>query len=193
MQHISNQLNKVKTTFEFPVKTDITDIPTDATIQFINAIKEDCGDIKNQCVAVLNTKNGIIPIAISLLKASMIVSILDDIPNALIKSNLANFKVTCDTIVSKKSCFSDCSFDFAVVSPTLTNNSTQITHLQIATKIARVTYTIFRKDLRKVILEKFKNLEVCGSVDIKLPGSSNYHKNMVGAVAFDIIKIPFQK
>lgn len=190
MQHIANQLNKVKSISEKESKTKGHDITADSAKDVIKCISSDFGGFEGKSVAVFNSKSGILPIGLSFLSPLLILSIASECPDDLFISNLQQFGVTCDVIVTNVPPFLRGALDIGVIGPSLDKSkSTDLSIAVSALEMCSIMYVVFRSEHRKLMLDKFRGAAAIGSLLIKLPGSSNYHKQNNDAVQFDIFKI----
>lgn len=190
MQHIANQLNKVKNISEKESKSKNHDMAADSTNDLIKCILSDSGGVEGKTVAVFNTKSGILPIGLSFLSPLLILSITNEYPDDLFRSNLRQFGVSCDVIVTSTPPFSQGILDIGIVGPTLEKSkSTDLSSAMSALEMCRSVYVVFRSEHRRLMLDKFRETSVIGSLLMKLPGSSSYHRQNSDAAQFDILKI----
>lgn len=183
MKTIVNQLNKVK-----PLNTQ--DLEAESTGKFLDFVLEQERTFENKSVAVFNSESGILHIGANLLSPRIICSILDSSQNEAIKSNLSSFNVICDFIQTKTSPFTDKSIDVAILGPALDKlKQTDLSCVECAFKFAKKVYCLFKAEHKQVLLNKFINSLSIGSVQVRMPGSSNYHKQNNSHSEYIVFKV----
>lgn len=189
MQHIANQLNKVKSISEKEGRSRDHDMSADSTSDLLKSVDGD-QRIEGKRIAVFNAKSGILPIGLSFLSPLLIISISSKHPSNIFNHNLQQFGVACDVVVTTTSPFLQDALDIGIVGPTLDRSkSTDLSLIMQALKMCRTVYAVFMSEHRKLVLRRFNEVSVVGNLYIKLPGSSNYYKQKNDAVQFEVFKI----
>lgn len=190
MQHLKNQLNKVKCVSENASKSCDHDIPASSAFQILNLIYEDSQGFEGKKVLILNSSTGILPIGVKLLNPLIVVLLLKSMPNGVLKDNLSQFSSSTDVVVSSYFPFHQASFDLGIIGPVLDKaQATDISSISLAQLACKKLYCVYKSVHQKVLLEKHRQSEIVGSVNIKMPGYSNYSKQNAGSEEFVIFRI----
>ncbi|ELA41420.1 uncharacterized protein VICG_01525 [Vittaforma corneae ATCC 50505] len=190
MKCLANQLNKVKNFSEHTSKTKSHDINPSIATEVLNCILKEEDTIENKHILVLNSEAGILHVGLNLCHPVFLTSIVSDTPNENIKQNVTEFNVSCDFIVSNTQVFKKNALDIAVVGPILEKSKcSSLSLIKMATQTAKITYCVFQTEHMKKLVENFPNYTVIGTVNIKMPGSSNYYKQNIGHVEHTIFKL----
>lgn len=186
MQHVSNQLNKVKTIENARECT----IQADAASSFISAILEDIENFNDKKMAVFNCTSGMLVVVTGLLCPQSLVAVLDKAPDTIFTTNIKKFKIANETVVGALAPFGDKCFDVSIVAPVLNKaKGVQLKDIKHAVKISKITYALHKMEFKDKLLDELPGAEMCGTVSLKLPGSSHYTKNENSMAQFNIIKI----
>lgn len=190
MKIIANQLNKVKNFSDSSSKSQNYDIDAKTAAYFLEKIIDAESNIGKKTVALFNTDSGILAIGVELLSPMASVLILQTLPNELLLSNIRQHGIPTDIIMAESLPFREKVFDFAVVGPAFEKGrQTDLLEIKKGIKLAKNTYCLFKKEHKPLLFENYPNCELLGSVDVKMPGSSHYHKQNDPIAEYLIVKI----
>lgn len=187
MLHIANQLNKVKVGKEYSGRT----ISADAAFKLLSTILTDAGSIQYKSIAVFGCNTGMLTIGTGLSQPKALTVIFSEAPEPVFHNNCHQFKVVKSSVVSKKLMpFINQSFDIAIVGPYLgKGKGVPISDILNATEVAKTTYALHKAEFKDKLADEVGPFEVCGRIDLPLPGSSHYSKNENATAAYNIVKI----
>lgn len=186
MQHVANQLNKVKPSQH----SKYPGIPADIAAFFLACIAEDAGCLAGKRIGIFEDVCGIIAVGAGLLGPESLITINTDTPDAVVAQNLGQFSIPYDAIVSAGAPLAEHSLDIAIVVPVLDKSKgVCLDSIRNAQRMARLVYALHKNEFREKLLADVPGADICGSLSLKMPGSSNYSKGANKSVLFDIVKI----
>ncbi|KAM0680836.1 hypothetical protein GINT2_001110 [Glugoides intestinalis] len=190
MKTIANQLNKVKNFSDSTSKNQSHDIDANVAAQFLEAIYNEENSFEGKHVVIFNTESGILNIGLSLFSPAAIVSLTSTLPNELFTNNMGIHNVQTDIIVSQKALFKEFIFDIAVIGPSLQKaQQSSLETIKTGKQISKKVYCLFKAEHKGLLIDKYKSCQALRSVQLKLPGSSNYHKQNADFSEYIIFKI----
>lgn len=173
MKTIANQLNKVKNFSDSASKSQSHDIDANVATEFLDLIYKEEHSFERKHVVVFNTESGILSVGLSLLSPTALVSVASTLPNQLFLDNIKTHNIHTDLVISRKMPFQEAIFDFAVVGPSLQKaQHSSLETIKNGMQIAKKVYCLFKGEHKGLLIDKYKNLQVLGNVQLRLPGSS---------------------
>lgn len=183
MKTVVNQLNKVKL-------SNTNDIEAESASEFILSVLNNEESLNDKSIVVLNSESGILHVGISLLQPREMCSVIQSSLSDTLKANICTFNVCCDFILSRSCPFKHQSMDVAVIGP-MTDKSkyTDLSYVEISTKMAKTVYCMFKSEHKQVLLNKFTNASILGVMKIKNLISSKCDKKNEIYTEYTIFKV----